>query len=397
MRLGVLLAAALLSAAVCSPGQGPAAVNEQRATALALERQGRLSEAEAAWRDVLRLHPSDADACAHLGLLEARQEHYSEAISLYRKALAIQPSMPGVRLNLGLAQFKSGELKEAITTFSLLLRSERAGSPEAQRLTALIGMAHYGLGEYAAAIPFLKKAAASDPANPGFRMALAQSCLSASQFQCVLDVYEELLKLNAGSAEAEMLVGEALDETQNHEGAIEHFRAAVKADPALPNVHFGLGYLLWTQDNFPEAARELQAEVANVPGNAQALAYLADSEIHTGKPQEALPLAEKAIQIDPSIERAHIDLGILYGDNGRPDDAVREFTAAIKLAPDDQEPHWRLARLYQSMGKKDEAKAEFEITRKLHKAEDQSLVDKLSPDHGNGKPPEAPTPNPNQH
>jgi tetratricopeptide (TPR) repeat protein len=397
LRLGPALIAALFAAATCSLSQTSAALlQEKRSTAMALEQQGSLAEAEAAWHDVLSLHPSDADAYAHLGLLEAHQEHYKEAISLYRKALAINPAIPGVQLDLGLAQFKSGELKESIQTFNPLLRGERPGSPEALRLTALIGMAHYGLGEYPAAIPYLKKAAASDSTNLGFRMALAQSCLSAKQYQCVLDVYKEILTLNAESAEAEMLVGEALDETQNHAGAIEHFRAAVKANPKEPNVHFGLGYLLWTQNRFAEAASEFQAELANIPNHAQALAYLADSDLYIGKPEEALPFAEKAIQIDPNIARARIDLGSLYADNGRREDAVKEFKAAIKLVPNDQEPHWKLARLYESMGRKEEAKAEFEITNKLHKAEDQSLVDKLSSGHGDAKPAEAAPPSPSQ-
>ena len=96
---------------------------EKRATAIALEQQGSLAQAEAAWRDLLSIRPSDAEAFAHLGLLEARQEHYKEAIALYRKALTINPAMPGMRLNLGLSQFKDGELKEAIQTFTTLLKN----------------------------------------------------------------------------------------------------------------------------------------------------------------------------------------------------------------------------------------------------------------------------------
>ena len=41
-----------------------------------------------------------------------------------------------------------------------------------------------------------------------------------------------------------MLAGEALDEMKDKAGATQQFRAAVKADPKEPNVHFGLGYLL---------------------------------------------------------------------------------------------------------------------------------------------------------
>ncbi len=132
----------------------------QRQTAVALEQQGQITEAETAWRAVLTAHPDDAEAYAHLGFLEARQEHYKEAVPLYRKALALNPNMPGLRLNLGLALFKGGELKQAIAIFTPLLKATPPSSPDAQRLTALLGLAHYGVGEYTAALPYLKKAAA---------------------------------------------------------------------------------------------------------------------------------------------------------------------------------------------------------------------------------------------
>jgi tetratricopeptide (TPR) repeat protein len=264
-------------------------VNQRRATALEMEQDGKNAEAESAWRSVLRVHPGDTEAYAHLGLLEARQEHYGAAVPLYRKALALNPEMPSVRLDLGLALFKSGAMKDAIETFSLLVKEQPPSSPEALRLEMLIGMAHYGLGEYAAAAPHLRKATANDSQN------------------------------------------------------------------------------------------------------AQGLAYLADAEIHLGKQDEALPLAEKAIQINPGIVKARVDLGILYADRGRREDAVKEFKAAIQLSPNDPNPHRRLARLYQAMGKKEEAKAEFAKTKTLHEAKQGSVLTELEAAQDQGTPAAGPS------
>ena len=150
------------------------------------------------------------------------------------------------------------------------------------RLKTLLGLAYYGQQQYAAAVPFLKQATASDSQNLPFRLFLAHSCLGSKQYQCVLDVYREILNLNAESAEADMLAGEALDEMNDREGATQQFRAAVKADPQEPNVHFGLGYLLWTQGHYEEAAKEFQAELVNVPNHAQAMVYLGDTHIKMG-------------------------------------------------------------------------------------------------------------------
>jgi Tfp pilus assembly protein PilF len=384
-QLRIVLAIAFAMGSAGCLAQTSANLDHQRATATALEQQGSYAEAETAWRAVLKAHPANSEAYAHLALLEARQQHYAEAVPLYRKAMDLNPSMPGLRLNFGLSLFKSGELKEAILTFTPLLKSQPASSPEALRLTTLIGMAHYGLGEYAAAVPFLKKATAADAQNLPFRLALAHSCLWSKQYQCVLDVYHEILTLNAESAEADMLAGEAMDELHDSAAAAEQFRAAVKADPKMPEVHFGLGYLLWGALKYEEAAQEFQAELINNPDHAQALAYLADCDIRLNRPENARQLLEKAIQLNARIELAHFNLGILYGDVGRKDDALRELKLASSLDPNDVNVHWRLAKIYQTAGKKDDAKAEFEKTRSLKKAADDTIFTKLHQAQDKGK------------
>ncbi len=337
----------LAVAAVYCVGQAATAPDQQRQTALALEQQGESSEAEAAWRLYMKAHPSDPEPYAHLGLLEARQDHYKEAVLFYRRALALNPAIPNLRLDLGLALFKGDEPKQAIVEFKMLLKNEPPGSLEAQRLTTLLGMAHYGLEEYAAAAPYLKQAAADDPQNLPLRLALAHSCLWSKQYQCVLDAYHEILMLNAESAEADMLAGEAQDELRNTGDAVQEFRDAEKANPREPDVHFGLGYLLWRLKQYEEAAQEFQAELANNPEHGQAMAYLGDTEMILGQPEPALPLLEKSIQIDPRIELAHLDLGILYGNAGRQDEALRELKTAETLNPNDQNVHGRLGRFYQ--------------------------------------------------
>jgi len=369
-------AAAVLLTAVSLPAQDTQA-QKRRQAAITLEQAGRNAEAESAWRALLKLQPTSAEAYAHLGFLESQQQRYAQAIPLYRKALALDPRMPALRMNLGLALFKAGELKDAIRIFEGLLRQQPPSSPEAQRLKTLIGMSHYGLKQYAAAVPYLKQATQSEPQNLPFRLLLAHSCLWSKQYQCVLDVFREILNLNAESAEADMLAGEALDEMQDHSGAIQQFRAGVKANPKEPNVHFGLGYLLWAQGQYDGAAREFQAELDNVPNNPQAIAYLADSQIKLNHPEIARPLLERAIRLSPEMELAHLDLGIVEADAGTNDAAVREIKLAIKLAPNDIKAHYRLARLYQAMGRKQDASLEFEKTKTLTKAADESVFSQL--------------------
>jgi tetratricopeptide (TPR) repeat protein len=361
-----------------------------RQEALALEQQGKNREAELKWRAIFKAHPENPEPLAHIGLLEARQEHYKEAVPFYRKALAFNPNVPGLRLNLALALFKGGELKEAVPELEILRRSAPANSPDAQRATILIGMAYYGLAEYVKAAPYLKEAADYEPNNLPLLLALEHSYLWSNQFKYVLDVYHRILSLNPDSAEADMVAGEALDQLKDNAGATEMFRAAVKADPKLPNAHFGLGYLLWTQKQYPDAAREFQAELANDPKHVQSMLYLADADIQMNQINDATPLLESTIKLDPTLALAHLDLGIVDSEAERNDDALRELTLAEKLIPEDVNVHWRLARLYRAMGKKEEAKAEFDKASNLTKNSDDDLFKKIA--NSSAHPPQGQTP-----
>jgi tetratricopeptide (TPR) repeat protein len=359
----------------------------QRENAIAFERKGDNIGAESAWRAFLMTHPANAEAYAHLGLLEARQEHYAQAVPLYRKALALDPKMPGLNLNLGLSLFKSGALKEAVRIFSAILDHQSLTPSETQRLDVLIGMSHYGLGEFAAAVPYLKTAVSVDRQSLWIRLTLAQSCLRSKQYPCVLDVYREILALNAESAEADMLAGEALDEMRDHAGAIEQFAAAAKVDPKMPNVHFALGYVLWTQNRLEEAAKEFTAELANTPDHPQALTYLADVDTKLDDMTAAQPLLERAIRSDPRIELAHLDLGIIYASRGYRIEALREMKIAEQQNPNDQNVHWRLARFYKSIGNNEAAKVEFNKTQSVQKAADESIFNKLHQANDRAKAP----------
>ena len=244
-------------------------------------------------------------------------------------------------------------------------------------------MSHYGLAEYAAATPFLKASATRDPQNPTLLLTLAHTCLFAHDYPCVLDTFHQIVALNAESAEAHMLVGEALDEMKDPVGAQREFRAAIAANPQEPNVHFGLGYLLWTKGQYPEAADEFQAELDNEPQHLAAMLYLADSDLQMEKLDQAAPLLQKAVELAPDSAMAHRDLGMVYAAQNHNQEAVDEFQEAIRLAPSDVNAHYRLARLYRSMGSSAEANAEFDKSRALNKAADEQLLKVMStiPEH----------------
>src|SRR5690348_17447729 len=112
MKRSIAAVAVLLAWVVVTPAQAQSTA----AHAEELMQQGRLPEAEQAWKAVIAAHPGDAGAIASLGLVYSHEAKYPEAAAAYRRALKLNPSLAGIQLNLGLAAFKQGHRSEEHTS-----------------------------------------------------------------------------------------------------------------------------------------------------------------------------------------------------------------------------------------------------------------------------------------
>ena len=78
-------------------------------------------------------------------------------------------------------------------------------------------------------------------------------------------------------------------------------------------------------------------------------------ELEVSAPERACEAYQKALDLDPEMAEAHVNLGRLLhvaGERGRAEPHYRE---AVKLAPDDPTPHYNLGVLLEELGRRDEA------------------------------------------
>ena len=232
--------------------------------------------------------------------------------------------------------------------------------------------------ETSEAIESLKVAVQADPSNIELRQIVAQSCLWAGQYQCALDGFRQILMIQPNSAAAYVLIGEALDGLGKTPEAIAEFQQAAQVSPHEPNVHFGLGFLYWKSQDYEKAKAEFQAELANDGDNAQAWAYLGDTEMKLGNREQAASDLNKAIQLRSDIRLAYIDRGIMLSEENKYKDAIADFRKAIELDPGQPDAHYRLARAYQALGESTEAEKEFKRVQQLRQELDTRLTPKMS-------------------
>jgi tetratricopeptide (TPR) repeat protein len=87
----------------------------------ALMEQSRFAEAEAAYRNSLKVRPGDAELCGNLGVALDRQGKYAEAEIFHRRALALKPNWAEAHFNLGAALMKQNRLDDAAASFKQAL------------------------------------------------------------------------------------------------------------------------------------------------------------------------------------------------------------------------------------------------------------------------------------
>jgi tetratricopeptide (TPR) repeat protein len=87
-------------------------------------------------------------------------------------------------------------------------------------------------------------------------------------------------------------------------------------------------------------------------------------------------LLQKAVDLDPKLGAAYLQLGILYAQRADFSRAISAYQKAIEVSPDEagpqfdqtlEEAHYRLAQAYQRTGDKAKAQEELELHRQLAK------------------------------
>jgi Flp pilus assembly protein TadD len=157
-----------LSAPTASDGLRSRAVNatnvappsEMLMRAVALHQEGKLAEAEAIYRMLLRGDPSDSHALHYLGLIALQQERYADAIGLIEKAIAADPLIPSFHCNLGNAYNGLWQYDASIAAYNAAVRLD----PQFLAAWVNLGNAHRDKNDADAAIAAYQQALSVDPA-----------------------------------------------------------------------------------------------------------------------------------------------------------------------------------------------------------------------------------------
>ena len=149
-----------------------------------------------------------------------------------------------------------------------------------------------------------------------------------------IEHYQKALSFSPDFYPAHNNLGTIYLSRQNFDAAQTQFEAALKANQNDVEAYFNLANVLLTEQHYPDAEREIEQGLQRRPDSAfghflQGLLYS-----RTARPELAEKSLQSALQLDPKMSQAYLQLVNLYLQQKRIPEAISELEAYLKAFPD---------------------------------------------------------------
>jgi tetratricopeptide (TPR) repeat protein len=282
--------------------------------------------------------PRSAAAAGELGMLLHAYDQLSSAVAAYERARALDPTGFEWAYLAGLVQLRMGRPAEAATA--------------------------------------LREAVARQPRSLPARLRLGEALLAIGDAKEAHDLYRAVLIEHPDAPQAHHGLGRAAAAMGKATAAAESYRTATRLFPAYGAAHYALGLLcrdLGRNEEAQEHLRLYQRHWLDAPplsdpvlDRVLGLKQGADEVLAEGvRLAEAGDMAgairenERALELDPSLTRAHANLIGLYGRTGHWDKVEAHHRAAVALASGQAEVDFNYGLALQQQGRRAEAVEAF--------------------------------------
>lgn len=298
---------------------------------------------------------------------------YPEAAAAFATIAAEQPKNPVPLHFLGKSRVANGEIEAGVAAF------ERLGAlpGRAAEGATLAGEAWLAIGEYQRGYAAIARLTGDEGADPALLDVCGRAALALGKFDSAVRCLQSAVQRDAANPTARLLLGQAYARLGDMPRALRELDAALDAAPKnagvwrqAADIHFGFGRFQEAVVRYRRAQTldanltnaylgELRAQLAlddegAVRAVAEKLAQgpewardfgVALIAMHGGKPEDAIPLLERA------ASRAQSESGPLFAlaearlRRDDPDGARAALMAWIKNHPHDPDPHVMLGRI----------------------------------------------------
>ncbi len=297
--------------------------------ALVSKRQGKIRDAEKNFRASLRSKPKQPAVLSNLGNLLKQNRRFTEADKAYARALKWMPNLTDAWYNRGLMAIDQGRWDKAIE----YLEKAKAQGVSMNTELALI-KAHREAGNLDTAKSLADDLLARFPSDVRAVAAVA-STRRKNDPDSALRLLETELGRTTDPAAIHYEIGLVHSSQKNLEKAVEHFEAALEANPEMIEAHRSLNEVYWQQED-ERFLQSYRKAIENNPVSAPLYHNLAAGLISSGDDRSASDVLLEALSRagrDPYLVHALAVQKMKLGDHEL---AERLYFEALQAEPDNR-------------------------------------------------------------
>ncbi len=333
--------------------------------AVALQENGRPSEALELYRVLLERGHTHPDLLTNVGAAYAAVGDYRQAITTYEQAKTLGGDSVALHFNLGLAYYKSQQPEPALAELNRVLELD----PSNARARLLAADLWFQRGETGMVIELLQAMGGTAGEDPAVAYLLGTALilegrLAEGQF------YIDAVLRQPDSAPGHVMLATAYLRGDRLEEAAREIRRAIELAPELAGSHAMLGQILLRLKRLDEAQAEFRRELELNPLNFDANLHLGGLLKDAGAYGEAKPLLTKAVELRPRAPEALFQLGELQLFMGDLTSARTTLEELVRHEPRFIRGHALLAAVYHRLEMPEAAVRERELVVQLSAEED---------------------------
>ncbi|HKM79941.1 MAG TPA: tetratricopeptide repeat protein [Candidatus Acidoferrum sp.] len=280
------------------------------------EHQGNHEAAEQRFQEVLRLSPNHAEALLELANLRIANKKYAEAAELLRKFVRVSSSPAPGYYKLAMVERSLHQTEAAqrdLSVFQTLSKNSSNGPyPYEKLFDYLDNRSNLSSKEKAQLdLTELAKQIQKQPDQPENLYLLAEGYLKLGNVEEARKAITQLDQLSAGDFRTQTGVGVLLARYRLYQDSIQHFQAALHANPDSDDIKFDLADAYFRKGMYPQALEVAQQVSANGQQDDAFLSLLGDIKAHLGQPAEASEIYRNAIRRNPDNDQYYLSLALL--------------------------------------------------------------------------------------
>jgi len=308
-------------------------------------KQQEQTQAEQYLRQALKISPAYAEALFELGSLLMDEKRYAEAVPLLRRSAELSQKPAQAYYKLATAERNLHQLDASqrdMKVFLTLSKNPDPGPYPLQNFFEQVGRR----GELSAAqrkesdVGELEAEVKQHPDNPRSLYQLAEAYLKVNRVNDAKQTILQLDQISGGDFRTLLGEGVLLARFRLYPDAIQHFEAAIAANPSSDEAYYNLAYARFQTGEYAKALESLKQVSTESQKDGTFLALAGDIYSRMGQTSEAIQNLRRAYLASPNNDQYCFSLALAELQSGNTEAARETLQQGLTRVPDSGILYW---------------------------------------------------------